>query len=319
MIDPKAWKAVSAKYKIKDNGLDKALTGYNNLDEDANDDRLKAVSAIGQLANALKKAKEVLTSPEAVKFLATLSGAADKEKGEVLKRKQAAEKNAAAAAKAQDEKKRSQDAADDSNAKDEKQEGGFKALTLSMLQKVKGAKPDAPYQYLLCEAKPLPFVLIAKQINASHRKMLEKLSGGSKRFLKPGAVTFEDGHYCFESEKDIPGAARRVQGFFKNLTGKKFPVMFGSQKASDEEEGAAKEGAEGSKGKGAETAAGAAGAVGAEAGAAGATAPAASKGGFSISASVGQGGKNKQEDVQAVQTALNAKAKAGLTVDGKCG
>jgi peptidoglycan hydrolase-like protein with peptidoglycan-binding domain len=40
---------------------------------------------------------------------------------------------------------------------------------------------------------------------------------------------------------------------------------------------------------------------------------------FEISGTVGRGGKNKLEDVQAVQTALNVRAKAGLTVDGKCG
>jgi peptidoglycan hydrolase-like protein with peptidoglycan-binding domain len=34
---------------------------------------------------------------------------------------------------------------------------------------------------------------------------------------------------------------------------------------------------------------------------------------------VGRGGKNKPEDVQAVQVALNRKIKAGLNVDGKCG
>ena len=38
---------------------------------------------------------------------------------------------------------------------------------------------------------------------------------------------------------------------------------------------------------------------------------------FSISASVGRGGKNKTEDVQAVQVALNSVANAGLTVSGK--
>src|SRR5438128_4037295 len=40
---------------------------------------------------------------------------------------------------------------------------------------------------------------------------------------------------------------------------------------------------------------------------------------LNISGSVGQGGKNKKEDVEAVQGALNLRAKAGLEVDGKCG
>ena len=311
-LDPKAWKTISAKYKIKDNGLDKALTSYDKLADDAHDECLKTIGVIGQLAAALKKAKEVAAAPDVVKYLGGLSSAADKEKADVLKAKQAAataqaaaDKAKAAAAKVEADEKKKQADADQEDAADEKQEGGFKALTLQMLQKVKGAKPDAPFQYLLCDAKPFPYVMISKQITANHRKMLEKLSGGSKRFLKPGAITFEDGHYCFEAEKDLPGAARRIQGFFKNLTGKKFPVMFGTQKASDEEDAGAEGGA-------------AAGAAGAQAGATGAAA-AGAKSPFSIGASVGQGGKNKPQDVQAVQVALNAKMKAGLTVDGKMG
>jgi peptidoglycan hydrolase-like protein with peptidoglycan-binding domain len=57
---------------------------------------------------------------------------------------------------------------------------------------------------------------------------------------------------------------------------------------------------------------------GAEA-AAGQAAPRAALGGLAISAPVGRGGKNKPEDVSAVQEALNRRAKAGLTVDGKMG
>lgn len=361
-LDPKAWRAISAKCKIKDNGLDKALSTYEKLADDAHDECLKAVGVITQLVNSLRKAKEVSAAPEAGKYLAGLASAADHEKSEVTKAKAAAakaqaeadkaqivadkaklaaDKAKAAADKAEAESKEADDEADDS---DDKQEGGLKALMISMLQRVKTARPDAPYQYLLCEAKPFPFVVIAKQINASHRKLLEKVSGGSKRFLKPAAVTFEDGHYCFESDKNIPGAARRVQGFLKNLTGKKFPVMFGTMKAGEEEEstgeqgeqtgaetaGAAEGARRGATSAGAEAEAAGAGAApvgaaaaeaaGAGAGAAaGAAEPALNmKAPFSISASVGQGGKNKPADVQAVQTALNLKLKAGLTVDGKC-
>jgi peptidoglycan hydrolase-like protein with peptidoglycan-binding domain len=40
---------------------------------------------------------------------------------------------------------------------------------------------------------------------------------------------------------------------------------------------------------------------------------------FEISAAVGRGGKNLEEDVLAVQAALNRRADAGLKVDGRCG
>ena len=259
-LDPKAWKTLAGKFKIKDIGLEKALVTYEKLAEDAHDECLKTISTVTQLASTLKKTKEVVAVPPLLKYLGELVSAAETERNEVAKLKAIAakeqveaEKNKAVAAKAHaeaqkakaaeekadgEEKKRDDDAHDEKDGKgghDDKQAGGFKTLTLSMLQKVKVAKPDAPFQYLYCEAKPFPCVVIAKQINAGHRKLLEKMSGGSKRFLKPGFVTFEDGHYVFASSKDIPGAARGLQGFFKNLTGKKFPVMFGTQKAADEE------------------------------------------------------------------------------------
>ena len=261
-LDPKNWKALATKFKIKDNGLEKALISFEKVSEDAHDEALKAVGAVSQMASTLKKTKEVMAVPAVLKHLGDLIGAAEAKKNEITKHKAAAAKadaeaeksklaankaaelakaqeakSKAAAAKAEAEDKAHEDDAEEHKAgKDGKPDAGFKALTISMLQKVKTARPDAPYQYLLCDAKPFPFVLIAKQINASHRKMLEKLSGGSKRFLKPNDITFEDGHYCFASDKNIPGAARRIQGFFKNLTGRKFPIMFGTQKAADEEE-----------------------------------------------------------------------------------
>jgi len=355
-LDPKAWRAVSGKFKIKDNGLEKALAAYEKLADDAHDECLKTIGTISQLANALKRAKDVSSAPEAAKYLAGLATAADKEKNDVAKAKAeadkaqiAADKAKVAAEKAQLVADKAKAAADKAEADEKKEsdedepddkEGGLKALIVSMLQKVKTAQPDSPYHYLMCEAKPFPFVMIAKQINASHRKILEKASGGSKRFLKPGTITFEDGHFCFESDKNIPGAAKRVQGFLKNLTGKKYPVMFGTAKASDEE--GSPDGQTAGDDAGDQAAAGAAETAGAAAGAAeGAAAGVAAgtgqrgaaaadqpegeepalnmKAPFSISASVGRGGKNKPEDVQAVQTALNRKIKAGLKVDGKCG
>jgi hypothetical protein len=40
---------------------------------------------------------------------------------------------------------------------------------------------------------------------------------------------------------------------------------------------------------------------------------------FEVGAPVGRGGKNLEEDVKAVQAALNRRADAGLDVDGRCG
>ena len=60
-MDPKlltesGWKATASKFKIKDNGLQRALAAYEKLDDDEHDDRI-AGSPGEQLADALKRAK----------------------------------------------------------------------------------------------------------------------------------------------------------------------------------------------------------------------------------------------------------------------
>src|SRR6185369_5783733 len=259
-INPKVWSSLVAKCKIEDKqaeGLEEALAEYAELEDDAHDECLKTIAKVSQLAKNLKRLKEVAAAAQAAKYLADLINAAEKEKSDVAKLKAAADKAQGdadkaklAADKAQLEAAKAQVKADKAKAaadkaegdddeeeeegKDDKKKGKLKPLLLSMLQKVKTAKPDEPFHYLICDAKPFPYVMIAKQIGAMHRKILEKESG-SKRFLKPGAITFQDGHYCFESAKNIPGQAKKIQGFFKNLTGKKYQIMFGSQKDADDD------------------------------------------------------------------------------------
>jgi peptidoglycan hydrolase-like protein with peptidoglycan-binding domain len=126
---------------------------------------------------------------------------------------------------------------------------------------------------------------------------------GSKRFLHVGTCRFDDGKFVFGTEQPVTGLARKVQDSIKNFTGKKLPIKIGNESAEEGEEtpGAAKSAEPGAaKGQPAEP-------------------PPNMKAPFAISASVGRGGKNQPQDVQAVQAALNSRAKAGLVVDGKCG
>ena len=105
--------------------------------------------------------------------------------------------------------------------------------------------------------------------------------------------------------------------------------MFGTAKASDEEDSpggqvAGAEEGQGTVGDAVRQAGEAAAGAAQQGAAAGAAEPEEEpaldmKAPFSISGSVGRGGKNNQNDVQAVQIALNRKIKAGLKVDGKCG
>lgn len=341
-LDPKAWLTIASKFKIKDNGLQKALTTYDKLEDDAHDECLKTIASVSQLAKTLKTSKEVAAAPEAAKYLTNVLSAAEAEKNEVLKAKVAAGKAQAAADKAKEMADKAQAAADKAKAavdkgqedenEDEEEAGDYKAKLLSAFQKVKNAK-DQVYQFIVCDTKPHPGLMIAKKISASHKDELTKVTGGGKKFLKPGTVAFESGHYVFTMDQPVSGLARKLQDSIKNFTGKKLPITVGTESAEEDEQPA------GAQAPGAQAAGAAAGAA-AGVGAAPATAPqqpatapgapraaaspattgtAAGTGAFSISASVGKGGKNKPQDVQAVQVALNAKAKAGLVVDGKCG
>src|SRR6266404_4952317 len=96
------WKAIVQKSKIKDNGLQKALAAYENLEEDNYDGRLKAIGSISQLANALKKAKDVAAAAPALKYLADVLDDADSDKSDINKAKTIAVKTALIQKKADD-------------------------------------------------------------------------------------------------------------------------------------------------------------------------------------------------------------------------
>jgi len=93
------WRTIAQKFKVKDNGLQKALAAYEKLDAKKHDDRLKALDSIIKLANDLKKVKEVAALAEVVQCLTDIAAAAVAEKAVVAKEKAAAATAAAAASK----------------------------------------------------------------------------------------------------------------------------------------------------------------------------------------------------------------------------
>ena len=99
------WKAILQKFKIKDNGLQGALAGYEKLAEDKYPERLKALAQVIQLAGNLKKSKECMSQPDVVKYLAEVVKAAEAERKSVeaaaAKAKAAADAKVAADAKAE--------------------------------------------------------------------------------------------------------------------------------------------------------------------------------------------------------------------------
>jgi hypothetical protein len=104
-----------------------------------------------------------------------------------------------------------------------------------MFQKLKGKK-DLTFEFMVCDAKPFCGLMIARKIMSKHKEELSKISGGSKKFLKVGACRVESGKFIFDMEKPPPGLARKLQASIKYYTGKKLPVVVGTESAEDDEE-----------------------------------------------------------------------------------
>jgi hypothetical protein len=319
LLTENGWKNVSVKFKIKNNDLQKALAEYDKLDDDAHDDLIECVAEIKQQALTFKKSKEAAAAPAVVKYLTDMVSAAEAEHRDVIKEKAEAQKEANKKADAEAKKREEADASDDEDceAEDEEEDDEYHVALMAAFQKLKGAK-DAVYQFIVCDAKPHPGLMLAKKISSKHKAQLTNITG-SKRFLHTGTCRMENGKFTFAMEKPVSGLARKLQESVKHYTGKKLPIMVGTESVDD---GDAELHTADKPGKAVQPEVEPLlNAKNPDAGKAppGAEPKPAPGGPFSISASVGRGGKNKPEDVTAVQNALNTKTKAGLKVDGKCG
>ena len=233
LLTENGWKTIALKSKVKDNGLGKALAAYEHLEETKHDERLQRIAVIGQLAVALKKAKEVAPLAEVAKYLSSLITAAEAEKSELNKAKAQAAKQAAAAAKAADEVK--QKAKDQEEDEGEESGEGFAKLT-SALKSLRTAKQ--PYFFLVCEAKPYGLVVSRKDIKSSGqaKKELAEMAGGSTRPPKFGQCHFDNGKLVFDMDKPPSGLARILQKWIKDNTGLGLKVMIGTESGDAEEQ-----------------------------------------------------------------------------------
>ena len=78
LLSEDGWKTVSRKFNVKeDKGLLGALAAYEKLGSEQYEERCKALAYIGKTAGDLRKAKDVASSPEAVKYLSSMASAAD--------------------------------------------------------------------------------------------------------------------------------------------------------------------------------------------------------------------------------------------------
>jgi len=220
-MDPKlltesGWKAMAQKWKVKDNGLQRALAAYERLDDNAHEERLKAIGSISQLAGALGKKPEVAAIPIVANYPEDVGEASEFQQREITKA------GVMTAKKAEAEEK-----------KQEKQEDAFQIRLLTALQKLKSTR-GLSYEFIACDAKPYWGVMVAVRITAKHKDELTRLTGGSKRFLRPGTCRFEEGKFEFSLEQSVSGLAKKLQDSIVYFCGKKFPILVGKESAEED-------------------------------------------------------------------------------------
>ena len=260
-MDPKllteaGWKAAAAKFKIKDNGLQKMLFLYENIDDEEFVDAMRGLNAVIKSANDLKKVKEVAGNKDVMKYLTDMVNGAQNELREVTKAKALAEKAKLAEAKADaleaksealqakaeaEAAKRAATADNQDEEEDEEEEedetGDSFAKLTTALKNLRLAKK--PYYFLVCDAKPYGLMVSKKDIrkNAEARKELVKMAGGSTRPPKVGECRFENGKHVFEMEKPPSGLARILQKWIKDSTGLGLKIMVGTESSDDDGDG----------------------------------------------------------------------------------
>jgi hypothetical protein len=223
MPDPKlltenGWKAIASQFKLKDNGLLRALSAYENLADDKQAERLTAIGSVNVLAGNLKKDQSVVLIPRASNYLADMISAAESAASVIAKAKAVVDKKAGAEAK-----------------KEEKEEGDYVARFLTAIQKLKSSK-NLSFEFIVCDAKPHCGLMVAKRITAQHKEELTRMTGGGKRFLHVGTCCFADGKFTFTLDQPVTGLAKRLQDSIKFFTGKKLAILVGTESVDDDDE-----------------------------------------------------------------------------------
>nr|MDQ2736305.1 peptidoglycan-binding protein [Pseudomonadota bacterium] len=297
VLNDSAWKDLSSKNKIKDNGLLKTLSEIKRLREDDHDGASKLYEEALKLGTQLKKSKEASGNPAVSKFLSEMTSAAEAAQKDVAKAKAEAEKKGKLEAEAK---------------KGEEVKGGGEdeevsdLLTTKMVPLLRDiAKGGHTMHVLAATAGKEVVVLISrKPIAPMRRKMLADelgVSGGIKYIV--GHCLKEENATTFVMKTQVAGMAKKIKAALLTQTQMRLKVRCRG------EDGETDEDLEESLEKGAPPG---------EGNASGAPLVAANRL-FDISAAVGDGCKNLEADVRAVQVALNRRADAGVPVDGRCG
>ena len=312
LLTDSAWKDVLAKNKgVKDNGMLKVLAEIKKLGDDDHDDAQGILDQIQKLAAQLKKSKEIAALPAVGKFLAELTGAADTAVRDVAKAKAEHEKTQKTKAEAEKKAAANKDDDDDGEGDEEESPELLTTKLKPLLKRV--AKGERMHALLAKSGKQVVVMLSPKPISPSRRKMLaDQLGGGSTKYF-PGHCHLVAGAITFTLKAEVAGMSKLVKVALLEQTGLRLNKLKCCGEDGDDEDGDENEPTSpaGDKSGGDDQ--------GDEPSEKKAEPPTGMTRPFEIGASGGRGGTNLEEDVQAVQAALNRRADAGLSVDGRCG
>ena len=189
------WKALVAKLKLKDPGLQKALAAYGKVDSEK--DPAPAIEWLAEIADqAIKLKKANPTVKEATTYL-------DEVVKEAAKTKQAL----ASKPKAEPE--------------DEEESADIKVRLVNALKKVKAADGGGSLPFVACVAKPFYGILLGKspsdKIGVTHKKLLTELTKGTKFIV--GNCLFENNAHTFIADPVPTGLAKNLKKSLKEFTG----------------------------------------------------------------------------------------------------
>ncbi|HTF87660.1 MAG TPA: peptidoglycan-binding domain-containing protein [Planctomycetota bacterium] len=311
-LSESTWKSMAAKHKVKDNGLSRALSDCaKQVENDEYDLVLKSLAQVTVLVGKLKAEKSHAANRDVCHYLENVTKEVAKLRVEV-----AAEKKDCAESEAEDAKE---------EADEVKLAKSIGVELAAGLQKAKKTECGV----LICVASPVYGLMVAARLSTQHKTKLTDLTG-CKQFLPMGYCIWDDDKraYYFLMQRKDTGLAQPLQDAIKYFASMSVKIIITTRaeydklkKVQEESYTDEKEEKEEKEEKPYES----------EDGGGGEDLQDARRPiepedepkltgvrPFDISGSVGQGGKNAEDDVQQVQTALNRKG-ASLNVDGKIG
>jgi len=227
LLTENAWKTVAQKSKIKDCGLQRALSAYESVDDDKPAEKLKVLAVVVQVVATQKKAKDAAAVPEVVKYLTNVLAAAQVRQRELAQTKVAADKAEAVAA---------QKTATESQDEEEEDES-FDTLEAVKRSLITLKTSKLPYYFIACDAKPYGLIVSKKDIRKSTpmKRELARIAGGTTRAPRVGTCRRENNRLIFEMEKPPSGLARILQKWIKSSIGLGLNVMVGDESAEEQE------------------------------------------------------------------------------------